>query len=111
MKIGDKIVVKGGNPEIERIIIGFRSDGPVVYEYADNAYTKSIAWRRRDEVTVVVPKKKGWLVVMKREFSHSPSGYECTVYIYNTREEAERRRLLATDFVDIIKIEFKTEKE
>lgn len=113
MKIGDKILVDTktvSSSTTTRIIVGFLSNGKVVYEYNhENLQGIQVHAIDSSRVTVIVPKKRGWINIYLCG-STIPGYWADGGGVYATKEQAlEMARQAGTSPVDTIEIEFKAE--
>lgn len=107
MKIGDELQLVHKEDDLKRIVVGFLSNGEVVYEFDAGRAGPTCASRSVSEVKVIVPKKKGWLNVY--DYRHSTHfgtalGY---CYIYATKELADKAA--GSDRLDCIEVEYNAE--
>ena len=101
-KAGDKIVMKEGTSQYERVVVGYSQKGYVVYEYKSASCGQwSLTSGHEDQYKLAPVKKEGWVNVYNRPTSVDRTGG----VIYASKDEAMRNRGLA-NHVAVVHIEW-----
>ena len=99
-KTGDMITMTQGTTQYQRRVIGYATDGRLVYEYRGHSGW-TITSGREEDYKLAPVKKEGWVNVYNRPSSGDRTGE----VIYSSKDEAMRNRGLA-NHVAVVHIEW-----
>lgn len=106
-KAGDKIIMKDGTSQYERVVVGYSQKGYVVYEYKSALENRWILTSGHEDQYKLAPvKKEGWINIY--EANKNPEGFSriWTNGIFDNKESAMKVGQTQRDYITTIHIEW-----